>query len=306
METQLLRTFVAVAEAGSLSAAALELGYAQSSVSQQVRKLERELDQTLLSRTSTGVELTAAGSRLLAEAARVLVAVDQLRRSAADASPLRIGTVDTLAARWLPDVLAAYAPAGVRPTIAMKRRDLVLRALIAGQLDVAFLYRPYGGALPTVGAGLDRLDVEAIDVDELVVVISAGERTTARDEWLVTQPGCVHREMFERHVARTQAEVRIAAEASTPDTLRQLALQGAGRAVLPTLAVADDLAAGGLVVDTTAPPLAGTMEIVAVYPADASADVHRLLRRAVDHAATRRAAPEPSAGASTVPSSNTT
>jgi DNA-binding transcriptional LysR family regulator len=287
METQLLRTFLAVVEAGSISGAAAQLGYVQSSVSEQIQRLERELGAALLARSSTGVVLTGEGRRAVIAAERVLAALDELQVAAGGPRRLRVGSVDTLAVQWLPDVLAAL-PADERPTIAMDRRDRLLRALLESRCDVVLLYRPRGGSLPRVGArreALDRLEVEVLDTDELVVVVAPEWNADDVDGgWLVTQPGCVHREVFDRHVAPQVAGLHVHAEAPTPDALRRLARQGAGRAMLPRLAVADDLAHGGLVVDPSAPDVGGAIEIVAVHRRDAGPEVHRFLRRAVDRA----------------------
>ena len=287
METQLLRTFVTVAETGSISAAAARLGYVQSSVSEQMRRLEHDLGVTLLRRSSTGVWPTALGRRLLPDAERVLAALDDLRRTASAPARLRVGTVDTLAVRWLPGVVATL-PADQRPTITMDRRDLLLRALVEGRCDVVILYRPRGAPLPHLGgalqAAVSRLEIEMLDTDELLVVTAPNREAQTDDGWLVTQPGCVHREAFDRYIAPNVSTPRIQAQAPTPDALRQLARQGAGRALLPALAVTDDLADGGLTVDPTAPVVSSAIEIVAVHHPDAAPDVHRFLRRAVDHA----------------------
>jgi DNA-binding transcriptional LysR family regulator len=173
METQLLRTFLTVADAGSISAAAARLGYVQSSVSEQLRRLERDLGATLLTRTSTGVSPTAAGRRLVPHAERVLAALDDLARTTRAPAQLRVGAVDTLAVQWLPGVVAAL-PADRRPTVTMDRRDLLLRALVEGRCDVVILYRPRGAPLPHLGgrwqAAVNRLEVEILDSDELLVV----------------------------------------------------------------------------------------------------------------------------------------
>lgn len=285
METQLLRTFLVVAETGSISTAAGQLGYVQSSVSEQVRRLERELGATLLTRTSTGVSLTAEGRRLMPEAKRVLSSLDRLRHALEDPAPLRVGAVDTLAVRWLPTVLAGL-PAAERPTIVMDRRDRLVRALLEGRCDVAILYRPQGAPLPQLGRGLqaalNRLSIEVLDIDALLVVTAPRQDAGAEHDWLVTQRGCVHREAFDRHVAPRVPGLLVRAEAPTPDALRRLARQGAGRALLPGLAIADDLADETLVIDPSAPAIDGTLEIIAVHPPDPRPEVHRLVRRAMD------------------------
>ncbi|MCM3925337.1 LysR family transcriptional regulator, partial [Frankia sp. AiPs1] len=71
MDPQQLRTFVGVATAGSFSAAARELGYTQSAVSQQIAALEADLGVALLHRRPVGV--TEAGARLLEHARPLLL-----------------------------------------------------------------------------------------------------------------------------------------------------------------------------------------------------------------------------------------
>ncbi|GAA4100311.1 LysR family transcriptional regulator [Nonomuraea soli] len=77
METHLLRTFVTVARLGSFSAAAEELGYTQSAVSQQIAALEHDLGVVLLARRP--VAPTAAGERLLEHAGPLLLRVQAAR-----------------------------------------------------------------------------------------------------------------------------------------------------------------------------------------------------------------------------------
>jgi DNA-binding transcriptional LysR family regulator len=75
-----LRTFVAVTEAGSLTAAAPQVFLSQSAVSEQMRKLEERAGQSLLTRSKAGVAPTAAGIRLLAHAHRLLALSDEAFR----------------------------------------------------------------------------------------------------------------------------------------------------------------------------------------------------------------------------------
>lgn len=74
MDFNRLRSFAAVAEAGHLTRAAQKLHISQPALSAQIKALEDELGLTLFERTSTGMTLTAAGKRLLAEADKILVA----------------------------------------------------------------------------------------------------------------------------------------------------------------------------------------------------------------------------------------
>lgn len=75
-----LRTLVAVLDAGSLTAAAPKVFLSQSSVSEQMRKLEERAGQPLLVRGKAGVHATPAGERLLAHARRILALSDEAWR----------------------------------------------------------------------------------------------------------------------------------------------------------------------------------------------------------------------------------
>ncbi len=75
-----LRTLVVVAETGSLTAAAPKVFLSQSSVSEQMRKLEERAGQALLSRSKSGVKATPAGERLLAYARQILALSDEAWR----------------------------------------------------------------------------------------------------------------------------------------------------------------------------------------------------------------------------------
>jgi DNA-binding transcriptional LysR family regulator len=96
-ETDQLRTFVVVADSGSLSAAAPRLFLSQSSVSEQLRKLEERAGVPLLTRGKKGAAVTPAGARLLEYARRILslneLAMQELRGQSLDGE-LRLAVTD--------------------------------------------------------------------------------------------------------------------------------------------------------------------------------------------------------------------
>ncbi|KDN17982.1 LysR family transcriptional regulator [Amycolatopsis rifamycinica] len=154
MEIRELRAFVAVVEAGAMSKAARQLHLSQPALSQTITALERRLGVRLLVRTSTGVQVTDAGTTLLGEARAVLARHDQAlaamaRHTAAGGGVLRVGVPLELPPDLLPAALARL------PDTRVQARHLSsvaqVAALRAGELDVGLVReRPAGPDLDAV------------------------------------------------------------------------------------------------------------------------------------------------------------
>ncbi|MGC3981496.1 MAG: LysR family transcriptional regulator [Steroidobacteraceae bacterium] len=93
MQPALLRLFVAVAESGSISRVAIEHGKAQSYVSRQISRFERECGAALFHRTGRGVVLTELGEQILPRVRAWLVATDELSNEIKSSSGVIVGTV---------------------------------------------------------------------------------------------------------------------------------------------------------------------------------------------------------------------
>jgi DNA-binding transcriptional LysR family regulator len=107
-----LEVFVAVAERGSITAAAETMHVTQSAISQQVKQLEKEMGGTLVDRNQRPLRLTPAGSILRTHASHLLLEVEQARAEVRQLgiSPLphlRIAMLDTLATALAPAIVAA-------------------------------------------------------------------------------------------------------------------------------------------------------------------------------------------------------
>jgi DNA-binding transcriptional LysR family regulator len=144
MDVNLLRAFVAVARAGSFSAAAGDLGYTQSAVSQQVAALEKDLGVQLLRRRP--VIPTEAGQRLLEHATPILLRLNAARTDVQRLSgepPDRL----TLGASPLADVRHATAALTeaqrsmprLAIVVSVMGRDGVLAAVAGGEADLGLV-----------------------------------------------------------------------------------------------------------------------------------------------------------------------
>jgi DNA-binding transcriptional LysR family regulator len=144
MDLDLLRTFVAVCDTRSLTAAGRHVGRTQSAVSLQMRRLEESLGRPLLVRGASGVEPTEHGVLLLPPAREILRKVDETRamfdRGTVEGVVV-LGLPDDYAPRILSRVLKGFTelyPAAVLDLVIDESRTLVKR-LADGAVDLAFV-----------------------------------------------------------------------------------------------------------------------------------------------------------------------
>jgi LysR family transcriptional regulator, hca operon transcriptional activator len=152
MELRHLRYFVAVAEAGSLTAAAERtLHTSQPSLSRQIRDLEAEVGTQLLNRAPRGIELTPAGRAFLDHArsalSQVETAAEAARRAAHPSKPrfamgFQIGHELT----WMPEALRILRDElpNIDVVISSQYSPQLVNALSKGSVDAAFLRRERG------------------------------------------------------------------------------------------------------------------------------------------------------------------
>jgi DNA-binding transcriptional LysR family regulator len=159
MDLELLRSFVSVVDAGGFTRAGERVHRTQSTVSQQIRRLEDSVGRPLLLRKGKRVSLTEEGERLLGYARRILALADEARDVVARPAPessVRLGIPEDFAAYRLAQVLSKFARS--RPDLRLDVRcDLSVRLrrdLARGEFDVALIKRDAGdesetGALAT-------------------------------------------------------------------------------------------------------------------------------------------------------------
>ena len=159
MDPRRLLIFRAVARAGSISAAARELGWTQPAVSQHLRALERSAGCALLLRGAGGVDLTEPGRVLLARADALAVQLHMAEEELADLTELRRGRVRLAAYPSAAATLVPRAVAGLRarhPDVDVELTEAeppeALALLSTGDADLALVFS-YDGLPPTDGSG---------------------------------------------------------------------------------------------------------------------------------------------------------
>ena len=104
MDTNVLKTFIAVCEYSGFSAAAKELGYTQSTVSSQIKQLEKELDVRLFDRYYHKINLTEKGVLVLQQARNILKAqakmLDSLNSAESIEGEIRLSMSSSVCSRY--------------------------------------------------------------------------------------------------------------------------------------------------------------------------------------------------------------
>jgi DNA-binding transcriptional LysR family regulator len=243
MELRHLRTIDAVARHRSFTKAAEELYLAQSAISQQIRRLERELGVEVFRRSSRSVELTTEGRVILGYAQRVLAEVDDLHSELEELTgllrgQLRIGGVYPTGPYDLFGMLADFRAAHPQVAIHMVEdtQDDVLAALRADELDCAFT------ALDPDALG-NEFAATLLWEEEIVVALPVRHRLCeqprvtfeelAAEDLIAYRENSALRRRLERRMAERGLEPRNAFICTEMAAVRGLASKGLGVAVLP-------------------------------------------------------------------------
>lgn len=194
---------------GSMTAAARELSYSHSAVSQQLALLEREAGVTLLEKVGRGVKLTPAGEELVRNTEAILAAVERAESDLASANRRVEGTVNvaafaTISRSVMPAALAALAEQhpGLEVRLHLYDPDVAPVRLVSRDVD-AVIADAYPGTEPVGGAGIHAT---VLGTEPMRAYLPAGfegdARALARLPWI----------MEPRSSAATQWAVRVCRE----------------------------------------------------------------------------------------------
>ncbi|WP_436891748.1 LysR family transcriptional regulator [Nocardiopsis dassonvillei] len=244
MELQQMRYVVAIAETNSFTRAAERCLVAQSALSHQVARLERELGARLFERTSRRVRLTAAGAAFLHEARRCLEAAERAVEQVAAAvgevrGPLEVGLIPTVAAVDVPGALRDFRRAhpGVRIGLRVGASDDLVEQVKEGEIEVAFL------GLPT-SARPEGVGIRELARDRHVAVVAPDHPLAAEESVSLERLAAeVFVDMPAGTAGRVQADLAfeaaglgrdVAFEVSSAEYMARLVAEGLGVALLPS------------------------------------------------------------------------
>jgi LysR family transcriptional regulator, nitrogen assimilation regulatory protein len=242
MDLRRLRTFVAVAEMGTVSKAAVHLRIGQPALSRQIADLQQELGLRLFDRVGRILVLTAQGEQLLADCRRVLTDLDAVRERAdvlrrGDRGVVKVAapphTIESVLSRFLPQYAERFPNVhvelsealGPEQTAMLERGEVHVGIRLDLGLDARFESRvlPPAEALAVGAASLELGHAGQIDIGRLAAYP------------LLLLDGYSIRRLFDAACRLANVEPNILLESRAPHTLLALAEVGQGVAIIPSL-----------------------------------------------------------------------
>jgi len=258
MDIRQLRYFIAIAELGSFSRAAIHLHIAQPALSLHIRNMEAQLGTALLFRNAKGVLLTEAGEILLREAHIILEQLasteKEIRNHNSDpCGEVRIGLPGTISQTLaVPLVLAARKRyPKIKLCIAEAMSGFVLEWLQTAHIDLAILYC----AIKSSNIAMFKLlEEELLFFGSATHLEEGNDKQTARSYRDIVQmplilPSEVHglREFLEKETLAMGMELHPILEVDSYINIKKLVATGLGYSILPANAIAAEVANSELV-----------------------------------------------------------
>jgi LysR family hydrogen peroxide-inducible transcriptional activator len=272
MDLDLLKTFVAVAEAHSFSRAAETLHWTQPTLSRQIARLEAELGTKLFERYGRHVECTMAGQVLLplaqAIVARTEEAIGLVKEIAgAGSSTVRFGAVGNVFALLLTPILVAFLAEHPEAKVELIEKDdtQLEEAVVSGELDCAVM-TPWGS---------NRAATQYLLTEEIVLLVAPGHRLAkepavplaalAGESILLPRATMNAGNIVADTLRRAGLRPRLSYRANYPELTKALVRRGLGVAPVPRM-LAANAEQEGLVAVPFQERL--TRDLVLVYPRD--------------------------------------
>ncbi len=234
MDLVLLRSFLAVADAGSITEAADRVSISQSALSRRLQQLETDLGAELLVRGRHGVELTDLGRQAADQLRRIVAGYDRLRQDISaqlglERGTVRVGGGATVTSYLLPPCIADFQAAhpGVRFYVKEAGSREIAADVSAGDLELGVVTLPLAS---------HDLDIRELAVDEVVLVARRDHPLVSRrvgvadlegQPFVAFESGTAIRQIIDAALGASGVETDIVMELrSIPSILRMVATTG--------------------------------------------------------------------------------
>lgn len=255
MDFKQLKTFLMIYETNGFSSAANVLGYAQSTVTTQIKLLEHELQVTLFNRIGKSISLTPEGKKLLPYAKHILQIERNIYNDISNSSEpdgqLVIGTPESLCNLLVPNIIKEFKNRYPKVNIEIKlaTSNKLLKLIRDNEVDIAF----------TIGNKIEETDFISypLSKEKIIFLVSPTHPLAQNKEitleqiskypLLLTSNNCDYRAALVSLAKQRGLNLNIALETSNVNTLKLFAVSGLGIAFLPYIAVMDSISSSELI-----------------------------------------------------------
>ncbi|MFX4261850.1 LysR family transcriptional regulator [Pelotomaculum propionicicum] len=240
MEMHQLEYVLAVAKHHNFTRAAEEIKISQSSLSQQINKLESELGASLFVRTTRSVQLTPAGAEFVAHARRIMSEVNEARRSVQEyvsivKGELTLGTIAVIGSYNLPNLIKSFQDSfpGIKMHLVEEQCEVLLSMLNSSKIDAAFVQisRP-SPIIQFCPMLTDRMVVVTSHNHPLANRISVHINELKNEKFILTPPTSGHYQDFHNACALAGFEPTVILNCSIVKTMLGFVREDIGITVL--------------------------------------------------------------------------
>ncbi|NMH69057.1 LysR family transcriptional regulator [Bacillus sp. RO3] len=255
MDLNYFYTFKEVAKWGSYTKTGEELGYAQSSITTQIKKLEEHYQVKLFERAGRKMRLTQSGEELFYYVEKILSLLDEAEERIANEcnvrGTLRIGTVESLAAYFITPYIKQLK--GKHPDLKILLESGLCPNLKEGTLEGKF------DLSIVLDRSIEHPDLTAIPIREetLVMIAAPNHRLGSLQEMklqelegetlILTEEGCSYRVLLEQLLKGENIQAKSVISFSSLEAIKQCVADELGIAVLPEIAVNREIQSGKVI-----------------------------------------------------------
>lgn len=255
MDFKQLNAFLTISRLQSFTKAADALGYAQSTITTQIKLLESELNVKLFERIGKTTTLTHEGKKLLPYAKQILKLSTDIKTTVSNedkpSGTLTIGAAESLCVLRLPEILKEYRILYPDVDVSLKFGSCsdFRHYLSENLIDVAF----------SLGVKIDSDEfISEVELPEPMLLLAYPDHPLIHKDkilpkdiesqsLILTETGCSYRAAFERVLKDSGIKPNITLETGSVQAIKQFTMSGLGITVLPEIAVKDEVKSGKLI-----------------------------------------------------------
>ncbi|MFF2089286.1 LysR family transcriptional regulator [Paenibacillus sp. NPDC058174] len=249
MEIRHFITLKKIAEYGSFTLAAEQMGYTQSTVTSHIQALESHLNTPVFDRIGRKVQLTEAGKKLLQYADEILKTYEKIEHISKDngdiTGEIKIAAPESLTVYRLEPILKEYRTAF--PQVSIKLSNATCgdnkKALLSGEADIAFMMWPELAEEDLIVTPLLEEPIVLVGSSDNRLIALEGDSPVNRlEECLITnEKDCSYRTLFEAYLREKNLHPTHIMELWSIEAIKRCVSSGLGIAYLPLVCVEEEL-----------------------------------------------------------------